>query len=98
PPLPKALPKDAMPIRDMAEQENLLHGAPQQIIMGKDVLPYFGGKPGAHIGEAVKAAYKAYLEGKYHDKEGGIAWLNQYLYNKAGFIKGRHVLPYFDKP
>lgn len=95
PPLPKGLPEEAKKLRELAERDQILHNAPEKIVNGRDVLPFFGGKPGVHVGEAVEAAYKAQLEGRINNVEEGKAWLSQYLKNKAAMIKGQHVLPYF---
>jgi hypothetical protein len=59
------------------------------------VTPYYSNVGGPHIGSAVKDAYQAYLDGRYHDKEGGLAWLDRYIQPRASLVRGDHVLPYF---
>ena len=46
-------------MRDFAESQQVQAAPQPALILGRHVLPYFGGKSGKHIGEVTKAAYEA---------------------------------------
>lgn len=83
PPLPPGLPEAAVRIREMAAQQAVAQGPPAPIILGRHVLPYFGGKPGPHIGEVTKAAYEAQLDGVFSNEAEALAWLKQHMARRA---------------
>jgi hypothetical protein len=49
------------------------------LILGRHVLPYFGGEPGRQIGEVTRAAYEAQLDGAFSTEPEALAWLDTFL-------------------
>jgi len=96
PPLSKQLPEQAQWLLDAAKADGVHNRKPSPIITGKHVLPYFQGKTGPQVGQAVKDAYDAYLKGQYSTVEEGEIWLKNYIKSKAALLRGEHVLPYFE--
>lgn len=92
PPLAKGLPEQARRMLQLARQDGVSAGRPAQLIQGRHVMPYYGGAGGKHIGEAVGAAYNAYLSGRYDDEQGGMTWLDNHLQSKANMLTGADVL------
>jgi tRNA nucleotidyltransferase (CCA-adding enzyme) len=98
PPLPGGLPRPARHMLNLAEQESIAGGPPPRLIQGRDVLAYFGGAAGPHIGEAVTAAYQAYLKGVVSTADEARAWLKNYLESEARLVRGTDVLAYVGRP
>lgn len=98
PPLPKELPHQAARLLDIARADGVSKGKPTPLIQGKHVLPYYGGAAGQHIGEAIKDAYNAYLNGTYDNLEAGQQWLSEYLRPKSAMITGNDVIAMGVKP
>jgi tRNA nucleotidyltransferase (CCA-adding enzyme) len=98
PPLPGGLPQPARHMLGLAEQEGIAGGPPPRLIQGRDVLPYFGGAPGPHIGKAVVAAHEAYLKGVFSAENEARVWLKNYLESEARLVRGSDVLAYVGKP
>jgi tRNA nucleotidyltransferase (CCA-adding enzyme) len=98
PPLPGGLSAPARHMLKIAEQEGVAGGPPPRLIQGRDVLPYFAGTAGPHIGKAVTAAYEAYLKGVFSTEVEARAWLKNYLESEARLIRGSDVLAYIGKP
>jgi tRNA nucleotidyltransferase (CCA-adding enzyme) len=98
PPLPGGLPQPARHMLGLAEQEGIAGGPPSRLIQGRDVLPYFGGAPGPHIGRAVVAAHEAYLKGVFSAENEARVWLKNYLESEARLVRGSDVLAYVGKP
>jgi len=97
PPLQGGLPDSVRRVLEIGEEHGIRAGPPPQLVQGRDVLPYYGGKSGPHIGAAVAAAYEAYLKGDFTTREEAQKWLKRYLAGKARIIRGRDVLPYFGR-
>lgn len=96
PPLPKRLPDEARDILEHAREDGCATGPPEPLIQGRDVLPYFGGNSGPHIGEITRAAYRAQLAGKLSTVEQALAWLDEHVRPKVLWINGEDVLTHFD--
>ncbi|MBS1722845.1 MAG: HD domain-containing protein [Armatimonadetes bacterium] len=92
PPLPKELPEQAKALLKAAREQGVSAGKPEQLVYGRDVMPYFGGQTGPHVGDAVSAAYNAYLNGAYDDRAGAQTWLSNHLRSKANMLNGTDVL------
>jgi tRNA nucleotidyltransferase (CCA-adding enzyme) len=84
PPLTPGLPEGAILIRDAAREQQVEQGPQAPLILGRHVLPYFGGQPGKHIGEVTVAAYEAQLDGAFSDEAGALTWL-------AGFVSSHNA-------
>jgi len=86
PPLPGGMPSGAQKMLDKAEESHVTDKPMERIVNGRDVLPYFPGKePGPHIGEVVKDAFDAQLNGEINSPEEGKAWLDK-RFDKTGHI------------
>jgi tRNA nucleotidyltransferase (CCA-adding enzyme) len=79
PPLPPGLPAGALRIQAMAQSQSVEQGPPPPLIQGRDVLPYFNNVPGKQIGDVVKAAYEAQLDGAFSTQEEALIWLKNHL-------------------
>ncbi len=75
PPKPAGLPPSAAKLRDVAASLAVHHNPPAPLILGRNVLPYFGGQPGKQIGEVTRAAYEAQLDGAFSNEAEAIGWL-----------------------
>jgi tRNA nucleotidyltransferase (CCA-adding enzyme) len=98
PPLPGGLPRPARRMLNLAEQEGIAGGPPPRLIQGRDVLPYFGGAAGPHIGKAVAAAYDAFLKGVFSTHDEARSWLRNYLESEARLVRGSDVLVFVGTP
>ena len=59
-----------------ARELGVFKGQTEQLVKGRHILPEFPDKtPGKWVGEAVKSAYSAQLDGEFNTLEGGIAWV-----------------------
>jgi tRNA nucleotidyltransferase (CCA-adding enzyme) len=79
PPLPPGMPPGGERMRALAMSQRVEEAPPAALILGRHVLPYFGGKPGPHIGEVTRAAYEAQLDGAFSAEEEAFAWLSAYM-------------------
>jgi tRNA nucleotidyltransferase (CCA-adding enzyme) len=79
PPLPAGMPEVARQMRDVAVTLRVESAPPPPLILGRHVLPYYNGKPGKHIGEVIKAAYEAQMEGDFSSAEDALRWLASYM-------------------
>jgi tRNA nucleotidyltransferase (CCA-adding enzyme) len=75
PPLPPGLPESATRMLLLATELGVDQTPATPLIMGRHVLPYFGGTAGRHVGVVTKAAYEAQLDGAFTDLESALAWL-----------------------
>jgi tRNA nucleotidyltransferase (CCA-adding enzyme) len=83
PPLPAGLPEGAIRIRDMAAAEDVALQPQGALILGRHVMPYFGGRPGPHIGEVTRAAYEAQLDGAFSTEAEAEEWLAHHMKEKG---------------
>jgi len=79
PPRPAGLPEAAARIRDMAAAQAVERQPQLPLILGRHVLPYFGSRPGKHIGAVTRAAYEAQLDGAFSTEEEALKWLDEYI-------------------
>ncbi len=79
PPMPGGLPESAARIRDAAAAQAVAEKPQPPLILGRHVLPYFGGSPGKHIGEVTRAAYEAQADGAFSTEQEALAWLDEYF-------------------
>jgi tRNA nucleotidyltransferase (CCA-adding enzyme) len=79
PPLPQGLPESAVRIKELADAQAVCQGPPAPLLLGRHVLPYFGGTPGPHIGRVTAAAYEAQLDGEFSTEDEARAWLEAYM-------------------
>ena len=83
PPLPAGMPDGARQILDLASSQHVESAPQPALILGRDVMPYFDNKPGAHIGEVVRAAYEAQMEGAFTTKADALNWLAEHMAGRA---------------
>ena len=79
PPLPAGMPAEAARMRDFAATQHVDESPQPPLILGRHVLPYFGGKPGKHIGSVAKAGYEAQLDGDFSSEQEALKWLADYM-------------------
>lgn len=79
PPKPPGLPDSAAKVRDVAAALAVAEKPQVPLILGRHVLPYFGGKPGKEIGDVTRAAYEAQMDGAFSTETEALAWLEKYL-------------------
>lgn len=78
PPLPGGVPEGAQHMLRLAEESQVTHEKSKPIIQGRHVMPYFD-EPGKHIGDVVKAAYQAQLDGEFSTPDQADTWLKNYM-------------------
>ena len=83
PPLPAGLPEGALRIQAMAEAQAVGQKPQAPLILGRHVLPYFGNRPGPHIGEVTTAAYEAQADGAFSTEKEALHWLEEYFAKSA---------------
>jgi tRNA nucleotidyltransferase (CCA-adding enzyme) len=91
PPLPKEMPENAVKMLEEARADGVSSSPPHPLIQGRDVLPYYQGMGGPHVGQAVKAAYDAQVEGHISDKDEAMGFLDRYVKPKASLLRGEDV-------
>lgn len=60
---------------EQAARLDVASRAPTPVLLGRHLLPR-GWRPGKEMGEALKAAFEAQLEGRFDDVDGALAWLD----------------------
>lgn len=83
PPRPRGLPESAARIREAAAEHSVMDTPQPALILGRHVLPYFGNRPGSHIGEVTRAAYEAQSDGEFSNEEEALTWLEHYMARKT---------------
>jgi tRNA nucleotidyltransferase (CCA-adding enzyme) len=72
PPLPKA-----NPVTDWVElagQLGIIGQQPRPLVLGRHLLP-LGWQPGPRLGEVLREAFEAQLDGAFANLEGGLTWI-----------------------
>ena len=78
PPLPKELPCTMRAMLDVATQLDVQGHAPKPLLMGRHLLE-MNMLPGPKMGELLKAAFEAQLEGEFESVEGACQWVQKYV-------------------
>lgn len=73
PPLPKGLPAGMSRMLEVARAVAAADAAPRPVLLGRHLLE-LGLEPGPRMGEILRAAYEAQLDGVFETVEGGRAW------------------------
>jgi len=60
----------------MATELEIKNSGPQPILLGRHLLN-LGMKPGPHMGEILKAAFEAQLDGQFETLKQGKEWLSR---------------------
>ena len=76
PPRPAIVPLGVVELLQHAEALRLKDSAPKPILLGRHLIE-LGWEPGAAMGEMIKAAFEAQLDGAFHDVEGAKSWANE---------------------
>ena len=79
PPQPKTLPEGLRTLTQLATQVAVATGPPRPILMGRHLLA-LGMRPGKSLGEILRAAYEAQLEGAFGDLPQALCWLRQHYH------------------
>jgi hypothetical protein len=75
PPLSPEVPEGTRAMLEAAEANAITDEAPRALVMGRDVMPYFKGVAGPHIGQVTKEAFEAQLNGDISTPEDAQSWL-----------------------
>ena len=76
PPLPKILPDSMRQMRMMAKELKVQRGAPQPLLLGRHLLE-MGYQPGPQMGDILKSAFEAQLDGQFDTLEAAIQWVRK---------------------
>ena len=76
PPLPRELPLAMHEMLATADGLQLTEQGPRPILLGRHLLSV-GVQPGPRMGQILKMAYEAQLDGAFSTPEDGIRWLNE---------------------
>lgn len=80
PPIEPHMPESMYEILEIAESLGVEDTAPKPILMGRHLIEQ-GIHPGRTMGEMLKAAFEAQLDGKFDTLEGAIEWfVGEYMY------------------
>ena len=73
PPLPAELPDKMAAMLVMAKELSVQDTGPRPLLLGRHILQ-LGLKPGPQIGEILKEAFEAQLEGQFQTEEEALVW------------------------
>jgi tRNA nucleotidyltransferase (CCA-adding enzyme) len=76
PPLPRELPAEMQQMLATAEGLQLAEQGPRPILLGRHLLA-LGIQPGPRMGQILKTAYEAQLDGAFSTPEDGVRWLTE---------------------
>ena len=76
PPLPRELPAEMQQMLATAERLQLAEQGPRPILLGRHLLS-LGIQPGPRMGQILKTAYEAQLDGAFSTLEDGVRWLTE---------------------
>lgn len=82
PPRPRAYPREALELKERADQLDLSSSAPEPILKGRNLVAR-GLKPGPVFSEILAHAMEAQLDGEFEDEVGAEAWLDSFLARRA---------------
>ncbi len=67
---------------DLADRMGIDDEGPKSLVQGRDLIP-LGVKPGPAMGEILRAAFEAQLDGEFATLEDGVRWIRE-----RGFVDG----------
>ena len=73
PPLPAELPPKMAEMLAMAKELSVQETGPRPLLLGRHILQ-LGMRPGPQVGEILKAAFEAQLEGQFQTEEEAVLW------------------------
>lgn len=74
PPKPAIVPEGVVELLQRAHDLHVKDSSPKPVLLGRHLLE-LGWKPGEAMGEMLKAAFEAQLDGAFHDVDGAVAWV-----------------------
>lgn len=77
-PLPKGLPAAVADLLRIAQDVAAIDAVPKPLLLGRHLIPC-GIPPGPAMGECLKAAYEAQLDGAFDSLEGGLNWVRTHF-------------------
>jgi tRNA nucleotidyltransferase (CCA-adding enzyme) len=80
PPLPKGMPEQMEQLLELAEAVQVVNNQPKPILMGRHLIP-LGVVPGKEMGEILKKAFEAQLDGKFATVEEAIELFKMNLFD-----------------
>jgi tRNA nucleotidyltransferase (CCA-adding enzyme) len=78
PPKPRIVPVEAAKMRERAQELKVDQQAPKPMLQGRHLIAR-GMKPGSRMGEVLKAAFEAQINGEFADEQGAGKWLDAQL-------------------
>jgi tRNA nucleotidyltransferase (CCA-adding enzyme) len=76
PPLPKGLPERMTRLLGLARQLQAADTSPRPLLLGRHLLA-LGFKPGPYMGDMLRAAYEAQLDGEFTQLEAAYEWVRR---------------------
>ena len=67
-------------LQSLAAELKVEAEAPKPILLGRHLIKQ-GLTPGEHFGKILKQAFEAQINGEFHDEQGGLQWLKEFLMN-----------------
>ncbi|MBQ2851509.1 MAG: hypothetical protein IJE77_13595, partial [Thermoguttaceae bacterium] len=61
---------------DLADRMGIDDEGPKSLVQGRDLIP-LGVKPGPAMGEILRAAFEAQLDGEFATLEDGVRWIRE---------------------
>ena len=74
PPLPKQLPDKMRQIKELAQQMAINQSPPQPLLLGRHLMD-MGMQPGPRMGEILKSAFEAQLDGRFDTLDSAVEWV-----------------------
>ncbi len=74
PPKPAIVPEGVVELLQRAHELQVKDSSPKPVLLGRHLLE-LGWKPGEAMGEMLKTAFEAQLDGAFHDVDGAVAWV-----------------------
>lgn len=92
PPLEKMLPEEAQAMSERAKSHNVYTEKHPDLLQGRDLMPYTGGKGGPIIGQILKEHRNDILKNKLTTRSEALSWLENRMKSQASLINGNDVM------
>jgi tRNA nucleotidyltransferase (CCA-adding enzyme) len=76
PPRPRGIPAGVSALREAARNLHLESSAPKPLLLGRHLMSR-GVPPGREMGQILREAFEAQLDGAFQDVEGALGWLDR---------------------
>lgn len=92
PPLEKMLPEEAQAMSERAKSHNVYTEKHPDLLQGRDLMTYTGGKGGPIIGQILKEHRNDILKNKLTTRSEALSWLENRMKSQASLINGNDVM------